>query len=535
MIILVTFLIRTLQAAVDAAPTILAGCFCAAFLHVVVGRSRVRAAFSKKGLSGILSATVYGSLLPVCSLGVIPILLELRAAKVSLARMLAFAVSAPLLNPITVCYGLTILTWPMFLTIVVSALLLATATGLVVEWLTRSAGEGSDAVTAIKAVTATEGEDHVHVYGLIRMLNLLIVTCRTLAGSSLGWIVLGMVASGATAAMIPADSLGHMMGHNNPWAPLVMLGAVTTQFVSPATGIMQVAAMEKVHWSLAAALMLQLMGVGVSLASLVLLGKWLGLRRMLAVSLSVVVVSLAIGYAANAAIPLIPTDDDETHAIDNLSQPFGSYASFPSPWQIWVAATTYTSDANGWSLVLVLTGIGIGTLLRWRGIPVIEGVCPPVVDAIDMAASQVPGSFWNQPLSPRWLGGFAGAGLLAGLVVVIHVYYPPVEDIFGDISGLRAEALSAINQGQLDVAATRLDAWDRQLDKLEPSTILRGRSVPPHARESRERLSIRLREVEAAIGKKSPEEVKGLAKDLFSLNGDCRRAFLESDKLASSP
>ncbi|ODA28020.1 hypothetical protein A6X21_14245 [Planctopirus hydrillae] len=521
MIVLVTFLIRTLQAAVDAAPTLLAGCFCAAFLHVVVGRSRLHAAFSGSGWQGVVKATVYGSLVPVCSLGVIPLLFEMRSARVNMGRIVAFGVSAPLLNPITVCYGLTVLTIPMFLTVVGCALLISISAGLLIERFSTESEPDSS------ALANPEDERHVHVYGLVRMLNLMIMTLRMLAGPALAWVILGMVISGATAAVIPADSLGHEMVHTNLWAPLLMMAAVTTQFVSPATGIMQMAAMEKVHWSLAAALMLQTAGVGLTASNLIIFSRVLGLKKMLVVLGMIFTLTLAMGFAANETLPRIPTDDDETHALDNLSQPFGTFSTIPPVMQIWASATTFSSEANAWALSLVLIGVVVGGVLRWRRI----GLFLPeaVLQAKEEAAEKTRNNSFNRPLSPGILKGLGLAAATAGLLLVVYIYYPPAEEVFDEIGAIRAEALTAINQGQWGIAETRLSAWNQQLSKLKTSEMLRGRFTTEAREEAVRKLGLRLKEVQEAIRKNAAEEAKELSRDLFSMNSECRRIFLNQD------
>ena len=49
-----------------------------------------------------------GMLLPICSLGVIPVVRELRRSRVSGGAILAFAMTAPLFNPLSMLYGLTL-------------------------------------------------------------------------------------------------------------------------------------------------------------------------------------------------------------------------------------------------------------------------------------------------------------------------------------------------------------------------------------------------------------------------------------------
>ncbi len=112
---------------------------------------------------------------------------------------------------------------------------------------------------------------------------------------------------------------------------------------------------------------------------------------------------------------------------------------------------------------------------------------------------------------------------------MVYIYYPPAEEVFDEIGAIRAEALTAINQGQWGIAETRLSAWNQQLSKLKTSEMLRGRFTTEAREEAVRKLGLRLKEVQEAIRKNAAEEAKQLSRDLFSMNSECRRIFLNLD------
>src|SRR6056297_1142712 len=105
---LVGGLVRVAQGFVAAAPTLLVGLLIAAILRYYLGREGTRRLFGGDSLRSLPQSWLVGMLLPVCSIGVIPILIEMHRSKVKPGAMFAFALSAPLFNPLSLLYGFTL-------------------------------------------------------------------------------------------------------------------------------------------------------------------------------------------------------------------------------------------------------------------------------------------------------------------------------------------------------------------------------------------------------------------------------------------
>src|SRR5688572_24548951 len=100
--------LRVCQAFVQATPTILVGLLVAGVFRRLLGHERTRRLFGGGAWGALFKAWLLGMLLPVCSLGVIPVVREMRRAGVSGGVILAFGLTAPLFNPLSVLYGLTL-------------------------------------------------------------------------------------------------------------------------------------------------------------------------------------------------------------------------------------------------------------------------------------------------------------------------------------------------------------------------------------------------------------------------------------------
>src|SRR5919108_6250710 len=129
-------LLRTGQTAVEASTTLLCGLLVAGVMRRMMGASGTRRLFGGPGWPGLLRAWGIGTLLPVCSLGVIPIAREMRRAGVPSGTILAFVLAAPHINPLSLLYALTLSEPLVVLCFAAGSLVIALAAGLLWDrWL----------------------------------------------------------------------------------------------------------------------------------------------------------------------------------------------------------------------------------------------------------------------------------------------------------------------------------------------------------------------------------------------------------------
>ena len=131
-------LLRTGQFAVESSPTVLCGLLVAAVMRRMLGAEGTRRLFGGSGLKGLFRAWGIGTVLPVCSLGVIPIAREMRRAGVPSGTILAFVLAAPHINPLSLLYGLTISEPLVIICFAVGSLVVALAGGTVWEYVLAS-------------------------------------------------------------------------------------------------------------------------------------------------------------------------------------------------------------------------------------------------------------------------------------------------------------------------------------------------------------------------------------------------------------
>src|SRR6056297_44292 len=130
-------LIRFVQGAASATPTLLVGLLIAAVLRYYLRTKGTQQLFWGQSLRALPQSWAIGMLLPVCSIGVIPILIEMRRAKVKPGALSAFALSAPLFNPLSLLYGLTLSRPLVIVLFATGSLVIVTALGLLWDSMLR--------------------------------------------------------------------------------------------------------------------------------------------------------------------------------------------------------------------------------------------------------------------------------------------------------------------------------------------------------------------------------------------------------------
>jgi uncharacterized membrane protein YraQ (UPF0718 family) len=251
-------------------------------------------------------------LLPVCSLGVIPVAREMRRAGVSGGAILAFAMTAPLFNPLSMLYGLTLSAPSVLLGFAFCTMVVVTAVGALWNQLFRPPCYEEAASPPV-------------AYGVKRMTALVVVAARESAGPSLGYIALALLGVALLCAVLPQGSLQTTMEHTNPYAPIAMAGVAIPAYATSLVAMSQLGSMFQHANSVGAAFVLLTLGAGINLGLMAWVWRTYGLGRALAWLGLLLAVVLALAYAVEE--PLHPREIDppgHTHAFDKYCNPFSA-------------------------------------------------------------------------------------------------------------------------------------------------------------------------------------------------------------------
>lgn len=109
MLILQSIALKLLDVLAESGPYILLGFAIAGVLHVLLPESVFSRVFGREGIKPLLRAIGLGSLIPICSCGVVPIGIGAYRGGAATGTVLAFMTAAPTLSPASVLLSLKLL------------------------------------------------------------------------------------------------------------------------------------------------------------------------------------------------------------------------------------------------------------------------------------------------------------------------------------------------------------------------------------------------------------------------------------------
>jgi len=473
------FAVRFIQSFAQAAPFILTGFFVAAIFRRFIGYEKTRQLFGGSEMSSLFKAWVIGMLLPVCSLGVIPVIVELRRAGIKGGTILAFAMSAPLFNPLSLLYGLTLSEPIAILSFAGCSLVIVTLVGMIWDRLFPDTQQTGIA------------DESVH-YGIRRMAALGVSAGKEATGRSIALVLCGLAGVGLLGAVIPHASLQHHFNHDQVWAPIKMAALGIPVYATPMLAMSQMGMMFQHANSIGAAFVLLALGAGMNLGLIVWMLKEYGLKRSAVWMSILLVVVVGLGYAVDK--PLFPKDVDpanHTHAFDIYGQPFSGGGSFA------------TLGAQSWEKlkrdIMPYEWYGVELL----ALLILAGVIVRLADRngrLEAWITQIPEGELDVVVPPSILGGLTLVGLVIFSVIGSYAYYPSAEDVFEEMHIAKGEALSAGMSGDATHAEYWIDVYQEWTRKLEVGTFIRSGQVSDYqhwkARLVREQLEMLKHSVE---------------------------------------
>ncbi|MEZ6130077.1 MAG: permease [Planctomycetaceae bacterium] len=500
------FAVRLVQSLAQAAPFILTGFFIAAVFRRFIGYEKLRQVFGGSEMSSLFRAWVIGMLLPVCSLGVIPVIVEMRRAGIKGGTILAFAMSAPLFNPLSLLYGLTLSEPIAILSFAACSLVIVTVVGMI--W---------DRIFPGSELTGIPDES-VH-YGIRRMAALGVSAGKEATGRSLKLVVAGLIGVGLLGAVIPHSSLQHQFNYDQPLAPLKMAALGIPVYATPMLAMSQMGMMFQHANSIGAAFVLLALGAGMNMGLIVwMLGEY-GLKRSSVWMSILLVVVVGLGYAVDK--PLFPKDIEpanHTHAFDIYGQPFSGSTSFAQ------LATQSAEKLKRDILPYEWYSLELLALLMMAGCVI------HLVDRsgrIEAWIAEVPEptetSRMDIVVPPTVLGGLALVGLVIFSGVGCYAYYPPANEVFEEIDSARVNALSP---GSVSHVVYHIDVYQEWTRKLEVGTFLRTGQLTDYQRWKARLVREHLEMLKHCVEDSEHEEARAWVAKIQRSHNRMRDAFL---------
>jgi uncharacterized membrane protein YraQ (UPF0718 family) len=463
---------RIVAAVAHAAPTILCGLVIVAVLRRLLGPPLVRQLLAAGTTGSLVRAWLLGMLLPVCSIGAIPVARELKRAGLAGGAVLAFAVSAPLFNPISLLYGLTLSHPLVIVGFALASMFVVTVVGLAWDGLMAPRG-GPEARSAPGEASL---EDAQVPPGWRRSVVLGLDMAREAAGPTAGFTALALAGVGLLACCLPVGALQQSMKAFDPWGPPLMAVIGLPAFLTPTDAMMQVGSMFDHGNSVGAAYVLLSVGAGLNLGLVVWAWQTWGGRA--AVTWLAVFLGVVLAIAAVIERPLSFRDsppEDHTHAFDVFCLPFPIDTSDPA--RRTAALLEDRVPRHEWTALALLAGIMLlGVTLRCAD-P--DGRLEARLATAGHAPTTRARGAWDIVLPAPVLGAALLAGLVALSVMAAYLYYPAPATALEDLQFVEAEAHGAALAGDQRRTRVWIEAWEDLVRRAEVGVwIRRGRPGP---------------------------------------------------------
>jgi uncharacterized membrane protein YraQ (UPF0718 family) len=509
---------RTGQAAVEASTTLLVGFLVAGVMRRMMGPEGVRRLFGGEGWKGLFRAWGVGTLLPVCSLGVIPIAFEMRRSGVRSGTILAFVLAAPHINPLSLLYGLTLSEPLVIVCFAGGSLLIALGAGFF--WDRFLAQE--------KDILPSSVDEPMPAPGLKRLAAVLVTAGKESLGPSMRYVVIAVLFSGLLAGLLPFGCLGTSMRHDDSTSPALMTVIAAPLYSGPLQGMMRLGLMFEHGNSVGAAFALFELGIGINVGLLIWLTTVFGWKRVAAWVGFVIAATLVFAYAVEKPLYFAHEEASHTHAFDEWTSPFVSGGSSAR-----LAAEKLAQKIE------VLEPVSIAGL----GLLFLIGLASTRMDrdgrleawlTKNEGAPAASTSIWSRPLPGPVLGVTVLAGLVVFSVVALYIYYPAPQATFEEISRTRADAWSAVTSGNKDEAIRQIQHFDLLTRKLQVGAVIRTGRMDAEAGKLAEDLRERLEDVRDALLANDVAEAKTKLPAADAAYRLCRHAYFPAPTLEAT-
>jgi uncharacterized membrane protein YraQ (UPF0718 family) len=511
---------RMVETVASAAPYLVVGLVFAGLLRGIVGPARLKSLLDAGPWRGPLRAWALGTLLPVCALGALPVARELRRARIPSGTVLTFLLAAPLFNPITLIYAISVVPLLTLFDFVCGTFVISVGIGGI--WNTWINPTPSDPGTTPLDPLSVPLEQPA-VRSTLRLIVVGETTARGLSKAILADCALVVLAMGLAGTFLPFGIFQVALARENPLSPLLTALVGVLLYVNPVEAVRVVGLTIHDGFSVGAAFSFLVIGAGSITAVVNSLRREFGWRRVGQFAGLLLLLTLAWAYAADLVLPRSTIAQSHTHAFDNLTRlsaaPHGLESLATIVEELW-RRQPLDRRLGLWALgglavagaILKLARVDSRRLMRTTG-----GDRQPVAEAR-----------WNRALTPTQLTVAGLVGLCAALVGGLYVYYPPPDSIVGDLDNARLDLDEAIRTKNQDEAEARIDEFRELAARLPVSVFLRKGSVVAAQRVRQGELIYSLDTLDEFVKEKQFGEAKAALRFVMDSYRTCREEYVMS-------
>ena len=448
--------LRGCQVLINAAIWIAVGCFIAGVFKRMLGPSKTRMLFGEGTRYGLLIGWLVGMLLPVCSLGVIPVVREMHRVGIKGGTIIAFGLTAPLFNPISVLYGLTLSDPIAILVFTFSALVIVTSLGFAWDLIFPKRDDPPE-------------DPELPTVGMQRSVALLDSTSRELLGPTLVFLLIGITGSVLLAMLVPKGALQAETEPDKFFAPVVMSFVMTPVYATPLQAMGQIGSMFQHGNSVGAAFSLLILGAGANIGLLTWFAAAFGIKRVFLFLGMLISITVILAYCMDK--PLYPKGvqpSGHTHAFDIYTHPFTPNQEDQLQTASLQLADFREKNDFGTSYLLVALVLMALTFSLVRTFVDLEKWY--------VVKKETKGGF--DIILPGWfLGGTTIVSLVVASVIGTYLYYPPADQLLSELREYNANCVIASKSKDWEGVKKWVPYCEDLSRRLEVGVFLREGSV----------------------------------------------------------
>jgi len=346
MLILQSIALKLLDVLAESGPYILLGFAIAGVLHVLLPESVFSRVFGREGIKPLLRAIGLGSLIPICSCGVVPIGIGAYRGGAGAGTVLAFMTAAPTLSPASVLLslkllGVTLTVWQVIMVAVGSFGLGLLANRLFVNTLAarrkpKTVASAAESET-LPAASCCSHHDHDHETAaepaVVIDQETLETCCETEAGGGspghksnnkiyemLRWtfgdfgpgvsldMLVGLIFAATVLTLVPSDMIVLLTGSKTIWSLLLVVVVALPVYTCSMAALPVVFSFLAAGMSPGAAIAFIIAGPATNFGEMNAIRAQIGWRQSLYYFVSLVTVAVASGFLLDNVIqPPLPT------------------------------------------------------------------------------------------------------------------------------------------------------------------------------------------------------------------------------------
>lgn len=506
--------VRFVQAGLDNAPYLLCGVVVSSLLRGVVGAEVIRRRLGAPSLTGVLTASISGLLLPLGALGALPVARQLRTMGVPRGTALAFLLSGAVVDPLSLILGLSLMGTGPVVGCVVACLAWSLACGLLVNRLAPGVPQPNQASVAPPPITA-----------LGRLSRVVSTMMTEFSGPSLRDLMIAAAGAAILGAWLPSGWLqekaspDHMTGSFSAAVILSIAGETSLDAMRMTGVILRDGTCHRIAFPLFA------LSSGLNLAVLVWLAR--GMKRrphLMAGVLMIGLMSCSLlgwGFDRQRQVPPIHPPF-HTHAFDEIGRPnFSSQGVIPIATEVG-SILAKSAGSHPPALLPMILFVVVGVITRQ---PRVRTSLSRWVERWETPRSQTQTRAWERPLSSRWTATLGLVATTPVAIALLFTYYPAPEILFDEMVPVYTEVQYELRHGNTAEALAWVERWEDLIRKLGPARILRHGSLGPEPSEKLDVLFDHLSALRKFLEEGRLEEAQTLVGPTGEAQRDCRDAF----------